>query len=216
MSEHKNFNINVAIPEALHRRARSTSKRHRIAVAQLIREGLTEKLDRIEEKERFDRAREQQEQKSKTEKRRKGVRIDDESLRPSVLDEERGGDDPAEPIDPLYFHHAELIARAYGNPSERRIAALTGVKAICDARPLTSDPLEVERRLADVVKKVRAEMSADAGEPRAPAHPPAPKPEPARPGFIERLLTGNIFDPDKKFDVAPLTREFLDEDVDEE
>lgn len=189
MSEDK-IVITVTFPIALRRRAAAIGKKHRITTAQLIRDALTEKLDKIEEKERLEKSREDQEQKLKTDKRKRNIRLSDEDLAPE-RDSENEETDSSETIDPLYLQHAELITQVYDNPNERRLTALTGVKAICDRNPLTADPLTVEQKLSEIVKKLRAARPLTQVVVTAAVPPPQPQPK-AQPSIIERLLSGII------------------------
>lgn len=148
----------IRLPEDLLTRSKALAKRMDIDLIDLIRDGLWDKVTQIEGRLRAEADQKARDADSKQERRRLAVRLDDNAALAPKLDVEI--ESKNEPVDPLYIRHAENIVRVYDDVSERRLAALTAIKDICEHNPLTSDALDVERKLHRVVEKMRAEPAS--------------------------------------------------------
>lgn len=155
------------------------AKRLNADLSDLMRDGLWNHLTALENRLREESAVAQRDEDARRERRKSALRLENSEALAPVDEESR--EKPTE-TDPLYLKHAETVVQVYDSVTERRIAAKTAVRAICDMRPLTSDPVEVERDLQRVVDR----LLADKPRRQATAVKAAPIPEDS--SQTERLL----------------------------
>lgn len=156
----------INLPTDLYERSRDIAKRLRIDRSMLIREALKARCDAEDAQLRAEEEQQKKEREAKRAQRKRSLGVDDEQLAPSDIDDEpdndeRANEDNTRSLDALYLQHAEKIAESYDDATEKRLAAQVGIKAICALRPLTTDPLVVERRLHKLVEQLLAEKPAE-------------------------------------------------------
>jgi predicted DNA-binding protein len=178
----------IRLPVDLYKRTKKLAGRLNKTMSTIIADGLWNEVAQLEKRLREESDDKSRDEDDKREKRRRAIRGDaplasEAPTSEEPEDESEGEDAPAiEDEDALYAHHAQKIVEAYGDPVERRLLAREGIRAICEAQPLTAEVLVVERRLHDWVTKLR---SGDVAPPKKAA--PAP-PRPGEPSILEKMF----------------------------
>lgn len=182
----------IRIPSDLYKRVKRLAARVNKTMSTIFADGARTECTIIEQQLRAEEGDKERAEREARERRRRTIRgeirgetspdtaanpaSDSTPVEPSPVDEQE---------DALYLRHAKKIVAAIDNPdpAERRLAAHEAIRAICAARPLTSDPIAVENELH---RRVNALMSPP--RPQQPAPPSPPKKEGEQPSFFEKFL----------------------------
>lgn len=182
------FATTIKLPKDLHARAKTLAKRTGMSLIDLIRDGLWDKVTQLEERLRIE---EEKKNRDRSQKRLSVRLVENEILAPQfepIVGEESEKPKELDEDDRIYRQHAEKIVTVYDNVSERRLTALAAIKDICDHRPLTADPFAVERRLHEIVEKIRNEKPNLSRTPLTDVDPTELAIPSKEPTMLERML----------------------------
>lgn len=158
----------IRIPLDLHRRAHSLAKRHSTTATQIARDGLTARVEFLENKEREEKERKARDLDEK--RKARGIRNIGESpmaprqrdLAPqpnlsNAVDDDEIAAPSSDPVVDLYEQHARLIFEAIEQPTECRIRTDEAVRSIKNYSLLThpGDSVILEK-LERIVVRLRA------------------------------------------------------------
>lgn len=179
----------IRLPVDLYKRAKKLAWQLNRTFSSVVADGLWDKVTQLEKRLREESDDKSRDEDDKREKRRRAIRGEPPpvaagaSINEESEKEPEGEDTPAiEDEDALYAHHAQKIVEAYDDAVERRLRAREGIRAICEAQPLTAEVLVVERRLHDCVMRLR---SGGVALPKR-AAPPPPKSD--EPSILEKMF----------------------------
>jgi hypothetical protein len=190
----------VRLPLDLYKRAKKICEKLNKGMSALLTDGLLEKVEELEKRLYSSADMQRAVEERERERRRKALTLSEPApLADSApaVDKVKPPDEDASVLDPpdaLYREHAEKIFAVYDDVTERRIVAQEAIRAICDERPLTSDPITVERRLHKMVTRLRAPDDVDRRIERAERQElrreveERPRPAPGAMSFFKKML----------------------------
>lgn len=148
--------LRVVLPAGLHKRAGRVAKRHVSSISELLRQGLVDRVEFLEAKERAEIERRHKEKQSDRVERRLKA-LGERPIEKKTISSETTTRTTDDPLVKIYSEHARLILGAEGY--ERRLRVHEALKAVRAQCPLTypSDG-EILALLEQSMREQRAEM----------------------------------------------------------